>query len=66
LLRWIWLKPDSICQQVFLLPIIQGGGAPHDWPREIIAQVMADADALGHNGVIFQGTTSLVDYRFKV
>lgn len=46
-------------------PIIQGGGAPHDWPREIIAQVMADADALGHNGVIFQGTTSLVDYKLK-
>lgn len=43
-------------------PIIQGGGAPHDWPRHIITQIMTDADALGHNGVIFQGTRSLVNY----
>jgi hypothetical protein len=46
-------------------PIIQGGGAPHPWPREMITQMMADAVALGHQGVIFQGTRSLVDYELR-
>ncbi|MFH1085190.1 MAG: hypothetical protein V1772_05465 [Chloroflexota bacterium] len=46
-------------------PIIQGGGAPHPWPRDMIAQMIADADALGHQGVIFQGTQSLVDYELR-
>lgn len=43
-------------------PIIQGGGAPHDWPREIIEELMTDAEQIGHDGVIFQGTRSLVDF----
>ena len=42
-------------------PIIQGGGAPHDWPRAIIDQVSQAAIELGHHGVIYQGTSSLVD-----
>jgi len=42
-------------------PIIQGGGAPHDWPRPLIEKLIAGAEALGHNGIIFQGTKSLVD-----
>jgi hypothetical protein len=46
-------------------PIIQGGGAPHNWPREIIEGVMQDAFELGHDGVILQGTTQLVDYRLR-
>jgi len=46
-------------------PIIQGGGAPHDWPRAAIEQIMADALALGHDGYIFQGTSSLVDFTLQ-
>jgi len=40
-------------------PIIQGGGAPHDWPREVIEQIMADSERLGHQGAIFQGTSCI-------
>lgn len=43
-------------------PIIQGGGAPHDWPKEIIEKLIAEADVIGHQGVIFQGTRSLVGF----
>lgn len=43
-------------------PIFQGGGEPYPWPREIIEGVIRDAGALGHNGVIFQGTRSLIDF----
>ncbi len=46
-------------------PIIQGGGAPWMWPREIIEGIMADGYALGHNGFMLQGTKSLVDYPLK-
>lgn len=43
-------------------PIIQGGGAPWVWPREIIDRIMAGAAEQGHRGVMFQGTQSLVDF----
>ncbi|MEZ4732900.1 MAG: hypothetical protein R3E79_37850 [Caldilineaceae bacterium] len=46
-------------------PIIQGGGAPHDWPRAAVEQILADALALGHDGYIFQGTSSLVDFTLQ-
>jgi hypothetical protein len=43
-------------------PIIQGGGAPHDWPREAIEAILHRSYGAGHNGVMFQGTRSLVEY----
>lgn len=46
-------------------PIIQGGGAPHDWPREIVEGIIADAEALGHQGYILQGSTQLVQYPLR-
>jgi hypothetical protein len=46
-------------------PIIQGGGAPWMWPREIIEGVMADGYALGHNGFMLQGTRSLVEFQLQ-
>ncbi|MEX1021090.1 MAG: hypothetical protein WDZ49_15620 [Litorilinea sp.] len=46
-------------------PIIQGGGAPHPWPREKIETIIADTFATGHDGYVFQGTSSLVDYELK-
>ena len=46
-------------------PIIQGGGAPHLWPREIVDQTMQDAEALGHAGLIFQGTRNMVPFELK-
>jgi hypothetical protein len=46
-------------------PIIQGGGAPHNWPRAAIETIMADALALGHDGYIFQGANSLVDFQLQ-
>lgn len=46
-------------------PIIQGGGAPHHWPREIIETLMARADELGNDGIIFQGTESLVPFELQ-
>jgi hypothetical protein len=46
-------------------PIIQGGGAPWDWPRPIVDDLVAGADALGHSGVIFQGTRQLVNFDLK-
>lgn len=42
-------------------PIIQGGGAPHDWPREIIDGVVADAYDTGHQGYVLQGSSQLLD-----
>ncbi|MFO7918272.1 MAG: hypothetical protein R6V13_09345, partial [Anaerolineae bacterium] len=42
-------------------PIIQGGGAPHHWPRETIEELRAAAKETGHQGIIFQGVQSLVD-----
>jgi len=46
-------------------PIIQGGGAPSDWPRPIIDALVASAEQTGHDGVIFQGTKMLVGYNAK-
>ena len=46
-------------------PIIQGGGAPWDWPIEIVEQLQADAMALGFDGYIFQGTRVLLDFPLK-
>lgn len=46
-------------------PIIQGGGAPHDWPRADIETLMRNALDLGHDGYIYQGTTSLLDFELK-
>jgi hypothetical protein len=46
-------------------PILQGGGAPWLWPRDIVEALMAAALELGHDGYIFQGTQSLVDFELK-
>jgi hypothetical protein len=46
-------------------PIIQGGGAPWDWPLLIVQQLMADAMELGYDGYIFQGTRVLMAYDLK-
>jgi hypothetical protein len=46
-------------------PIIQGGGAPWLWPREIVEAVISAALELGHDGYVFQGTKSLVDFELK-
>ena len=46
-------------------PIIQGGGAPWDWPIEKIHQLQADAMELGYDGYIFQGTKVLLDFDLK-
>jgi hypothetical protein len=46
-------------------PILQGGGAPWDWPLPIVQQLMSDALELGYDGYIFQGTRVLMDYDLK-
>jgi hypothetical protein len=46
-------------------PIIQGGGAPWDWPLPVVQQLMSDALELGYDGYIFQGTRVLMDYDLK-
>jgi hypothetical protein len=46
-------------------PILQGGGAPWLWPRDIVEALMAAALELGHDGYNFQGTQSRVDYELK-
>ncbi|MBB29289.1 MAG: hypothetical protein CME25_10370 [Gemmatimonadetes bacterium] len=46
-------------------PIIQGGGAPHEWPLEMVNRLKSLALDLGHNGVIYQGTSVLVDFEFR-
>jgi hypothetical protein len=43
-------------------PIIQGGGAPHRWPRASIERIIAGLHEQGHQGYMLQGTASLVDY----
>ncbi len=53
----LYLPPDLPAY-----PIIQGGGAPWDWPRPIVDQLMADALDLGYDGYIFQGTRVLLDF----
>jgi hypothetical protein len=51
--------------QVPSYPIIQGGGAPHIWPKDSVTRLKARALELGHNGVIYQGTQDLIDFEFK-
>jgi hypothetical protein len=51
--------------QVPAYPIIQGGGAPWDWPLEIVEQLKSDALELGFDGYIFQGTRVLLDFALK-
>lgn len=46
-------------------PILQGGGAPWDWPLPIVQQLMADALELGYDGYIFQGTSVLMEFDLK-
>jgi hypothetical protein len=46
-------------------PIIQGGGAPWNWPLEIVEQLKVDAMELGYDGYIFQGTKVLLDFPLK-
>jgi hypothetical protein len=43
-------------------PIIQGGGAPHQWPRQDIEAIIAGLHEQGHQGYMLQGTASLVDF----
>ncbi len=42
-------------------PIIHGTG----WPRGAIDTIVSEAEAFGHDGVIWQGTDELVDYRLR-
>jgi len=46
-------------------PIIQGGGAPWDWPMPVVEQLEADAMELGFDGYIFQGTRVLLDFPLR-
>ena len=46
-------------------PILQGGGAPWDWPLPIVQQLMKEALELGYDGYIFQGTRVLLDFDLK-
>ena len=46
-------------------PILQGGGAPSDWPLPTVQQLMSDALELGYDGYIFQGTRMLIDFDLK-
>jgi hypothetical protein len=39
-------------------PIIQGG----NWPTEVIRDLIATAERVGHDGIIFQGSESLLKY----
>ena len=39
-------------------PVIKGA----DWPKATVQRLMRDAEALGHDGIILQGTDSLLDY----
>jgi hypothetical protein len=52
-------------EEVPSYPIIQGGGAPHQWPTESVTHLKTLALELGHDGVIYQGTNTLVDYELK-
>lgn len=57
-----WMLPADLPAY----PIIQGGGAPWNWPLEIVQQLMADALELGYDGYIFQGTRVILpDYVTK-
>lgn len=39
-------------------PIIQGGV----WPPQVVRRLIDTAERIGHDGIIFQGTGSLIDY----
>ncbi len=41
-------------------PIIHGEG----WGRETIDRIVDETKAMGHNGIVWQGTTELMDYDF--
>ena len=41
-------------------PIIHGEG----WPRETIDRIVSEARRLGHNGIVWQGTSELMSYEF--
>ena len=41
-------------------PIIHGEG----WPRETIDRIVSEAHRLGHNGIVWQGTSELMSYEF--
>ncbi len=41
-------------------PIIHGEG----WPREIVDRIVSEMKAIGHNGVIWQGSDELMAYDF--
>lgn len=66
-----WVLRDTAKARVLLpadmpsYPIIQGGGAPHLWPRESIQAIMEGLRAQGHQGWMLQGTDCLVDYRLQ-
>jgi hypothetical protein len=55
----------SLPPEIPSYPIIQGGGAPHDWPRPVVEQLMKNALDLGHDGYIFQGSRMMVDYTLR-
>jgi len=42
-------------------PIIHGAG----WPREAIDRIVDEARRVGHNGIVWQGTSELMDYDFS-
>ena len=50
-----WLYNDG---SVPSYPVIKGS----IWPRATVQRLMKDADAMGHEGVILQGTESLLEY----
>jgi hypothetical protein len=66
-----FVKIDMAKSKLFLppgvpaYPIIQGGGAPWDWPLPVVEQLEADAMELGFDGYIFQGTRVLLDFPLK-
>lgn len=42
-------------------PIIHGEG----WPREAILGIMSEAEQIGHDGFMLQGTGELVDFQLR-
>jgi hypothetical protein len=52
----LYLPPDMPSY-----PIIHGEG----WPIEIVNHIVNEARQLGHNGIVWQGTSELMAYDFK-
>ena len=52
---------SSLPDQVPSYPILHGSG----WPKDAIIEIREGSEKLGHNGIIWQGTDELVDYRLK-